>query len=460
VRASRGRRTAWGVAAVLGLSLAAVGCTTSSSEPAPPPSSSATSSASVLTARLTFGVYGPPTVLDAFRSTVEEWNARDTGVTVRLKTWTDAASMRRAVESGAPVPDVFLTPRSNLSWLLEQRYTQPVDELLDERGIDFGDGYARDALAAFSADSRLQCMPYDVSPMVIYYNKQLVDFDRMRNRELDAPAEDAGGWSFDQFAAAADFAARPARGTKGVHIDATLPGLAPFIQSGGGSVFDSLSEPTSLAFSSDDSRAALERTLTLLRDPQLTLDERQLAQASALTWFERGKVGMIAGFRDLVPQLRLVPGLDFDVMPMPSLDGAATVGDVAGMCLSRTASSTPAAADFMVDELGADAVGKVTRTGYLAPANLEVALSDDFLQPGRRPEHAAFFNSSVRSITLAPLIDTLPELEAAVQPDLEQLVYGVGTLDLDGLTSQIDIRSRTILGPTSPTPSPSASDAG
>jgi multiple sugar transport system substrate-binding protein len=300
-------------------------------------------------------------------------------------------------------------------------------------------------------------MPYGVSPMVIYYNKQLVNFTRMARRGLDAPDPDSTSWSFDQFSAAASFASRPGRGTKGVHIAPTLPGLSPFVQSGGGSVFDDGTNPTSLTLSSDDSKAALDRTLQLLRNPQVTLDEQQLDQASPLTWFERGKLGMIAGYRSLVPQLRLVPDLDFDVMAMPSLGSSATVGDVSGLCLSRKAASVPDAADFMVHELSVDSVTRVTRTGYLAPANLEVALSDTFLQPAREPQHSTVFNTAVRNMAFAPLVDTLPALEDAVQPDLEELVYGVGTLDLDAVTERIDETSRPILDPAySESPGPSA----
>src|SRR3954451_16545352 len=138
---------------------------------------------------------------------------------------------------------------------------------------------------------------------------------------------------------------------------------------------------------------------------------------------------------------------------MPVLDHSSTVGDVTGLCMSRKTASTTAAADFIVHELSSEAVSRVTRTGYLAPANLEVALSDTFLQPGRMPEHAAYFNTSVRSIKLPPMIDTLDEVERVVQPSLEQLVYGVGVLDLEGLTEQIDAESRTVLAPE---PSPDA----
>lgn len=456
MRGSRVRRTAVGALAVVGLALAAVGCTDGSDTPAPKPPASSTPTPP---SHLTFGVYGPAGQTAAFRSTVDDWNATTDGPQVRLHAWATHEAFRNAVEAGTDLPDVFLTSRSDLQWLLDNHLTQPVDELLDERGVNFGDGYARDALQAFSANDRLQCMPYGTSAMVVYYNKDLVNFARMQRRGLDAPEPDATGWSFDQFAAAAQFASRPARGTKGVHVAPTLSNLSPFILSGGGSVFDDETNPTTLTLSSDASRAALQRTLQLLRDPKVTLDEQQRDRATPLRWFERGKLGMITGYRSLVPELRQFPGLEFDVIAMPALEHSATVGDISGLCLSRKAASTPAAADFMVHELSVPSVSMVTSTGYLAPSNLEVALSDTFLQPGRQPEHAAVFNSSVRFMQEAPLVDGLNDLQAAVRPELEELMYGPGSINLDGITQQIDDTSKPILSPPTESASPSDTPA-
>lgn len=443
MRATRGMVAVLAVASVL----STVACTADSEKPpaAPPP----TTSTPPTPEQLTFGVVGPRVVLRAFQATVDSWNLDPENVDVELQRWPSEAAMRADIEAGAAVPDVFLASRSDLRWLLDNQYTQPVDELLDERGVEFGDNYTRSALEELSAAEHLQCMPYGVSPEVIYYNKRLVRFERMRNRGLDAPNDDATNWSFDQFAAAAQFASRPAKGAKGVHIDPTIEGLLPFITSGGGSVFDDANDPSSLSFSSDDSKNALERTLELLRNPQVTLDETELAEAPALKWFLRGKLGMIAGDRSLVPVLRRKTNLEFDILPMPRLDSSATVGDVTALCMSATTPAPAIAADFIVHEIGADSVGLVTRTGYLQPANVEVALSDEFVQPGRRPQHASIFNTSVRSMAVAPMIDTMPELEAAVAPSLRQLVYGVGVLDLDTVTTAIDEESRTVLDPES-----------
>ena len=110
-------------------------------------------------------------------------------------------------------------------------------------------------------------MPYGVSPQVIYYNKNLVDFDRMAARGLDVPT-DHRQLDLGPVPGRGRVRSRArARGTKGVSIAPTLGGLAPFIYSGGGNLFDDDDDPTSLAFASDDTQSALETMLTLLRDP-------------------------------------------------------------------------------------------------------------------------------------------------------------------------------------------------
>lgn len=423
-------------------------------DPSPPAGSQPTSNP----ARLTFGVWGTEAEIAAYQDVADTYNSLSNDNAVELRSWPTQAALQAAVKAGESMPDVFMLPRSSVALVSEEKLNQPVDELLDERGVEFGDGYSRDALQAFAADNRLQCMPYGISPMVIYYNTELIDFERMRLRGLPAPSDDENTrWTFEEFAAAADFATRPGRGTRGLHVDPTLRGLAPFIYSGGGAIFDDDINPTSLAFSSGDTQDALARTLELLRDAPVNLTEKQLAEAQPLDWFKDGRLGMIEGFRSLVPELRQVKGLQFDVMPMPTLDTAATVGDITGLCLSADAADTAKAADFLVYATSVDSVRRVVQAGFLAPANLDVALSEDFLQSGQLPAHASVFNNSVRALRIAPLLDNFSELEAAVSGSLQELV-NVTILSLEELTAQIDAESKPVLDPqsVSETPDPTA----
>ena len=81
--------------------------------------------------------------------------------------------MDRGFDAGTP-PDLFLTRQTSLPTLMADDRVQPVDELLEERGVQFGDNYQRLGLEAFAADAALQCMPNDVSPYVVFYNKRLL----------------------------------------------------------------------------------------------------------------------------------------------------------------------------------------------------------------------------------------------------------------------------------------------
>lgn len=426
------------------LAMVSVACTSESDpEPAPTPS---TSSAPVEKVRLTLGVFGNAAEIAAYQDVVDTFNSTSTTSTVAIRSWPSYADFTAALAGGQKPPDVFLTERRGLDYLRTYQLTQPVGDLLDERNVDLGDGYSRDALEAFAADNQLQCMPYGISPMVIFYNPDLVDFTKMEARGLTVPgSEEHNSWTFEAFTAAANFATKPRRKTRGLYIDPTLQGLAPFVLSGGGKLFNDEDPPTSTDFSDDSTRASLEKSLPLLRDPTQTLTPAQLAKASPLTWFKRGRLGMIAGHRSLVPELRGVAGLDFDVFPMPTIDDPATTADITGMCLSSKTTDQPEAADLLVNMISAESVTTVARTGYLVPANQVVARSDDFLQPTKLPVHANVFNN-VRAVKDLPLGVDLVALEDALSESLENLLT-VPVLDLDQATSDIDRASLDVLDP-------------
>ncbi len=274
---------------------------------------------------------------------------------------------------------------------------------------------------AFSADDRLQCMPYGISPMVIFYNNDLVDFDRMEaarprrarptrtGAQLDLRPVRRGGRLRDPARAGAPRASTSSR---------RCEALAPFIYSGGGQVFDDDDDPTSLAFSDGDTRDALERTLELLRDPHAD-PERGAARRSAppLEWFERGKLGDDRRLpRRWSPSCGRSQGLDFDVIadagPRRGRHGRGHHRPVPVGRRRRTprrpptswstCSSTPAGGARGPDGLpraGQPRGRPVRRLPPAGPAARDL----------RRVQRAAS-----ATIVVPPLLSTWPELEAAV----------------------------------------------
>ncbi len=146
-------------------------------------------------------------------------------------------------------------------------------------------------------------------------------------------------------------------------------------------------------------------------------------------------------------------------MPMPVLTDPVTVGDVSGLCLSGSAADRGRAADFLVYLIGAQAVAEVTQAGYLVPANLEVALSQEFVQPDQLPANANVFNTSVRDLKVSALTDEGSDLTTAVAPEISELFTAPVLDDLELRTERIDEISRAVLDPDAqPSDEPTTED--
>ncbi|WP_110239655.1 extracellular solute-binding protein [Nocardioides gilvus] len=438
------RRPALTLAALMALAVTAVGCTGDASNPEP----TGAPTASAEPEQLTLGVQGTEAEMEAWSEVVADFNDGNVDSQASLVKWAPQKSAQEVLDGGKAqdVPDVFLTSRGDLDAVLESKLSRPVSELLDERGVDFGDRFARAAVQSFGVDGELQCMAYSISPMVLFVNEKLVDFEKMKARGLNTTHRD-DRWNMVDFEEAARFGTRPARKIAGLHIESTVRGLAPFILSAGGSLFDDPETPTTLNFSSDETRDALQSALPVLRDASLTLTEEQLSRRTPMEWFKRGKLGMIAGERSLVPELRQEEKLKFNVMPMPYLGAAATIGDSTGLCISANTKNAPEAADLITHLVSDEATAALAESGSMVPTNLAAAASDSFLQPDQMPERSSVFNSSVRGTFFPPLGVSWAALEEAVAPQVSRLLLEPGEIDLEEITTQIDEASRTVLDP-------------
>jgi multiple sugar transport system substrate-binding protein len=432
------------VAAVLAVT---AGC--SGDKPKARPTQSPTPTGPAL---LSFAVYGPPQVITAYAKIAASFTAEHPDTVVNVKPYDSAeaahAAIAKQLADGDP-PDVFLAPLTDLPDLVANKSVRRLDNLLGERNVDFGDGYQRYSLEAFSADNALQCMPVDVSPMVVYYNTDLIDL-ALLTPPGSAPVSAETGWNLEQFAAAAHQVTRA--GSRGVYVAPTLEQIAPFIWSGGGSLVDKLDDPTTLTLSSGSTSKALEQLLEVVRDPTITFSRKQLRQHSALQRFKSGQLGMMLGFRNLTPQLRAQQGLNFDVMPMPRIGSKATAGESSGLCISAKSAHPNKTADFIAYAVSDESSALLAETGYVVPVNLDVANSETFLQPGQEPASSSIFVGTVRNIRRFTSADTWPSVEASTAKLLDGLFYDTVIDPLEGRLKAIDAASAPLFTPI-PTPS-------
>lgn len=449
------------VAAAAGVALCTVlaGCTTPEAAPArekdsagpgPVRVSSASSSEPVT---LRFAVYGAGPTVDAYRRLARVFTTRHPRVHVEVEVAPDADTAMAVLEEERErgrAPDVFLVPHDALPRLVQGRRVHPVDQLLEQRGVSFGDNYQRVGLEAFSAQSALQCMPHDVSPLVVYYNQDLVRPRHATHPGRRPPPSARDGWSWEQFVTAARRASHGK--VEGVYLPPTLATLTALVRSAGADVMNDDRTPTSLTLSDPGTRPVLRRILAVARDPRLTPSPGRLRREDPVDLFQHGRLGMLLGTRALVPRFRDAAALRFGVMPLPDLGRFRTVASMTGYCISSTTPHLRAAADFLAYATGARGAAITTEPGQVVPANLAVLHSPAFTQPGRRPEDASVFIDSVRQSDGPPFVTGWSRLERETAPMLERLFSAREAGHLAPLLTRIDRRSRVLLA--SPTIAP------
>ena len=457
-RGGRPRRVRHVLAALLVTLLALVSACSSGSAPGSEPSSTSSSSASSPSTgpqTLRLAVYGGPEELHAYQRLADAFVRRHPDVHVVLETAPDGRRSDRRLDrefAAGDGPDLFLTSSAALPSLVAAGRVQPVDDLLEERGMQFGDNYERLGLEAMADNAALQCMPTDVSPYVVFYNKRLMNTALLPSRTIRPPVPQRNGWSWNQFTVAA---AQMSRGrVKGVYLPPRLTTLAPLMRSAGSDIVDNPKRPTTLTLSPPSNRADVEKILDVARNQTVSLTPRELARQSPVSRFVHGKLGMMVATRALVPRLRRNPELSFDVFPLPSLGRSSTLAEVSGLCISQDTEHQSAAADFIAFASSDRGAAIVTSSGGVVPANLNVLDSGAFTQTDRFPLNANVFTRAFRGASTMPDPLAWQDLVRQTQPLVNRLFYSQRT-DLDELLPEIDRISAALLA--EPTPSPSAS---
>lgn len=450
VALGRGRGCAL-LVAVLALALPLTACS-STAQTSPSASRTTTSHAPVT---LSFAVYGPAPVRAAYAKVAAEYTAKHPGVTVDVEPYKSHADALGALGTGDAAgtrPDLFLADQTDLPTLVAHKRLRHVDDLLGERGVNFGDGFQRIGLEEFSADTLLQCMPVEVSPMVLFVNTRLLDSTEVNI--AGQPHDITQPFSMAEWAQAAEIATGP--GHRAVYVAATLAGIAPFVWSAGGDVVDDPNAPTRLTLEDGNSAAGMEKLLEIVRNPRYTFPQAALRTKSALRRFEDGQLAMLPGYRDLVPLLRAKAGLEFDVMPLPRIKQVSSVGQATGACIDRESPHVAAAADFIAYLVSDAGATPMAESGYVVPTNLEVLNDDAFLQPDELPAHAAAFAEAVRGSQALPSVPAWPAVAQTTAQSLAALFYDPVIDPLGDRLTAIDQASVPLFAPASPGASPTA----
>ncbi len=378
---------------------------------------------------LTFLIAGDPADEAAYRTLVAAFMAENPGLRVELLNIPSVRDFQRRLvadfAAGAP-PDIFLINYRRYGPFVASGAIAPVGPFLAQSTELAAADFYPQALAAFTWQGELICLPQNMSSPVIYYNQDL-----FAAAGLPAPGD---AWTWDEFLATAQALTRDLDGDGaadqyGLGVEPTLARAAPFLWMNGGDLVDDPAAPARLTLDAPASRAALAWFVALQTVHGVVPDAAAEASESSLSRFLNGRLAMYVESRRAVPEFRLIEGFAWDVAPLPVGKMPATLLHADAFCLSAAGKQQAAAWRFV--EFANTRAGQriLARTGRTVPSRIDLATDPAFLDPQARPASSRVFLAAIPAMRSLPAMSTWLEVESVVDAELEQAFYGQITLD-------------------------------
>jgi multiple sugar transport system substrate-binding protein len=381
-----------------------------------------------------FQFTGEPEEAAVYELLIDAFEAENPDVRVRAEAiGSKADHIAKLVTSfagGAP-PDVFLLNYREYSQFVTRGAIEPVGARLDDVEVDLAE-YYEPPVDAFTFDGELQCLPQNVSSLVVYWNRIL-----FQRAGVEPPTD---GWTWEEFRHAA--IQLTGGGLHGLGIEPTLIRVAPFVWGAGGELTDDPNEPTRLTLDTPQAREALGFLVGLVRDDHVVPDETDLAAQDLESRFTAGKLAMFLSSRREVPAFREVAGLDWDVAPLPVGRKPSTILHSDGFCLARGGDHLDAATRFAAFAGGPTGQGLLALGGRTVPALRSVA-AGAFLDPAQAPEHDQVFLDGIEVMRRTPVLPTWPEIEDVSEEILTRAFYEPG-YTIDDAIADLDAQTRAL----------------
>ncbi len=385
------------------------------------------SAAGAAGASVRFQVFGDAEELAAYRRLVKAY-AGTSDDDVRLVEVPDRDAHIQKITTGFAAgspPDVFLVNYRNFATFAAGGALDPVGPRLADSEVLDRKAFFAQPLEAFAYRGELQCMPQNISSLVVYYNRDLFGKAGL--------ADPRPGWTYREFVAAARALTGPVPEgngvrTYGVGLDPSIVRLAPFVWSAGGEIVDDPDAPKALTIDTPRGREGLFAFLDLQGGERLAPFEQEVEAKGLDARFLDGELGMFVSSRREVPTLRTIEDFDWDVASFPTLREPASVLHSDAYCLAKGAGAG-AAWRFVEFAAGPQGQRLLARSGRIVPSLKRVASSADFLDPSRPPRSSQVFLDAIPTIRRLPVASTWPELEDAIDLALKRAYYTELTVD-------------------------------
>ena len=363
--------------------------------------------------------FGDPVEAAGYESLVASFEAAHPGTDVQTSPVASKADLLARLTTrfaaGDP-PDVFLLNYREYAQFAAEGVLAEVQPFLDSSDLREDDFFDL-PLDAFRFDgTTLTCMPQNVSSLVAYVNLDLLAADG-----VDVPE---ARWTWDDLVVAATRITDPASGTYGVGTAVSLPRLAPFVWSNGGSVVDDDVAPRRLTLDQPASREALDFFLDLSLVHHVTPPSAAEESLDTFSRFLNGGIGFYLDSRRVVPTILESVDFSWTAVPLPVAPGGepASILHADAYCIAADG-DVVGAWELVRYAMSADGQQIVAATGRIVPSRRDVASSATF-RDSAPPGVSETFLDNTTIVRATPHVAAWPQLEKVADDVLTEMFYG------------------------------------
>lgn len=397
-------------------------------------------------ARITLQMFGDAAEINAYRTLIEAFEKTVPGVEVQLvsiPSQGDHMAKLATAFAGATPPDLFLINYRRFGQFAAKDVLEDMGVLLARSARISERDFYEPALDAFRFGGRLACLAQNISSLVVYYNVGLF-------KRFNVPAPKPG-WTWEDLLATAKALTRDTNDDKktdiyGLSTEPNMIRIAPFVWQNGGEVVDDTERPTKTVLLDPEEIDAMRFFINLRRVHKVVPGLEEARSEDEEARFANGRLGMLLDSRRATPALRAVPGLEWDVAPLPQGKTRATILHSDAFCMAKASKNAQAAFRFVEFAVGSEGAGILTRTGRTVPSLKAVAESPSFLDPAQKPASSKVFLDQIPFIRRVPNIATWNEIETKADPIIEEWYYGLERIEALGI--EIDLATRELFAGT------------
>lgn len=276
------------------------------------------------------------------------------------------------------------------------------------------------AIEAFKYKNTIYAIPRDISNLVIYYNKDLFD-----KYNVSYPKDH---WTFSDFLKTAKSLTKDFNNDGKIDIYGfgfeTMPLFwTPFLWSNGGGIISS--DLKQIEITKPETIEAIQFYSDLRNKDHIAPSASEAGSSTMAQLFMQGKLAMQINGRWSVPRYRKDIPFKWDIAKFPSgKKGSVVDCDASGWAINKSSKHINESWRLIKFLSSKEISDKMTKSGLIIPARIDVAHSDIFLEKSLSPENSHIFLDVIPQSISTPANSNYQEIIDTVNTAIEPVFNG------------------------------------